>query len=74
MDYVDCSHEELEQVLQFVDRLSREIERAEPLVPVATDEVPDRYPNEEHVRMLNAVAAVFRESMRVGQPFRAWSE
>jgi len=44
------------------------------LVPAATDEVPDRYSNEEHVHMLNAVSAVLRESIRLGQPFRAWSE
>jgi hypothetical protein len=54
--------------------LAVEIEHAEPLVPKATDEIPDRFINEEHVRMLNAVTAVIRESMRLNQPFRAWRE
>jgi hypothetical protein len=66
------SKEELEQLLVFIEELSRKIELADPLVPEATEEVPDEYVNEEHVRMLNAVAAVFRESIRLRQPFRAW--
>lgn len=74
MDYVYASREELESLLRFMATLASAIERAEPLVPEATDDIPDRYPNEEHVRMLIAVAAVFREAVRLGQPFRAWSE
>ena len=74
MDYVYASQEELETLLLFVKRLANEIERAEPLITMVTDEVPDMYPNEEHARMLKCVEAVFRESMRLSQPFRAWSE
>lgn len=66
------SKEELEQLLVFIEELSRKIELADPLVPEATEEVPDKYVNEEHIRMLNAVAAVFRESIRLQQPFRVW--
>lgn len=71
-DYIYASAEELESLLVFMKELGRKIELAEPLVPEATEEVPDEYVNEEHVRMLNAVAAVFQESIRLRQPFRAW--
>jgi|SRR6476661_10187962 len=73
-DNIYASTEELEQLLVFIEELSRKIELADPLVPEATEEVPDEYVNEEHMRMLNAVAAVFRESIRLRQPFRAWVE
>jgi hypothetical protein len=71
-DNIYASTEELEQLLVFIEELSRKIELADPLVPEATEEVPEEYVNEEHMRMLNAVAAVFRESIRLRQPFRAW--
>jgi hypothetical protein len=74
MDYIDISAEDLTALLPFLTQLAVEIEHAEPLVPKATDEIPDRFINEEHVRMLNAVTAVIRESMRLNQPFRAWRE
>lgn len=74
MDYVYASQEELQSLIQFIETLAAQIERAEPLVLEATVEIPDTYTNEEHVRMLNAAAAVFREAIRSKQPFRAWSE
>jgi hypothetical protein len=73
-DNIYASTEELEQLLIFIEELSRKIELADPLVPEATEEVPDEYVNEEHMRMLNAVVTVFRESIRLRQPFRAWVE
>lgn len=74
MDYIYAPRGELESVLRFMFRLASEIERAEPLVLEATDDIPDRYPNDEHLRMLSAVAAVFQEAIRLAEPFRAWSE
>ena len=71
-DYIYASTETLESLLVFMEELGRKIELAEPLVPEATEEVPDEYVNEEHIRMLKAVASVFRESIRLRQPFRAW--
>ena len=71
-NYIYVSTQELESLLVFMEELGRKIELADPLVPEATEEVPDEYVNEEHVRMLNAVAAVFQESIRLHQPFRAW--
>jgi hypothetical protein len=73
-DNIYASTEELEQLVIFIEELSRKIELADPLVPEATEEVPDEYVNEEHMRMLNAVVTVFRESIRLRQPFRAWVE
>ena len=73
-DHIRASPEELESSLQFLDALANEIGRSPPLVPEATEEVPDEYVNEEHVRMLSAVGTVLRESLRLQQPFRAWVE
>lgn len=71
-DYIYAPTEELESLLVFMEEVGRKIELADPLVPEATEEVLDEYVNEEHVRMLNAVASVFRESIRLRHPFRAW--
>ncbi len=64
--------DELEAMVGFMRDLGRRIGVAAPLVPEATEEVPDELENEEHVRMLQAVSAVFEEAIRQGQPFRAW--
>ncbi|HLO88303.1 MAG TPA: hypothetical protein VK203_25320 [Nostocaceae cyanobacterium] len=71
-DYIYASQEELESLLVFMEELNHQIELAPPLVPEATEEIPDEYENEEHIRTLKAVASVFRESIRLQQPFRAW--
>ncbi len=70
--FVHAAYEELETVVEFMRDLARRIEVAAPLVPQATEEVPDELENEEHVRMLQAVIAVFEEAIRQSQPFRAW--
>ena len=73
-DYIYASQEEVESLILFLGDLANEIRHSPPLVPEATKEVPDEYVNEEHVRMLKAVATVFRESLCLQQPFRAWIE
>lgn len=73
-DLVRAPLEQIERAVDFLDRLRSLILASEPLVPNSTDDIPDAYENEEHVRMVEAVAAVFRESLRLEQPFRAWSE
>ena len=65
-DTIALSSDQVRELVAFIARLQQEI------VPVATEEVPDEYENEEHIRMLAAVAAVFRESLRLGEPFNAW--
>lgn len=71
-DPIALSPNQVQTLLTFMARLQDEIAQAAPLVPIATEEVPDAYENEEHIRMLAAVAAVFRESLRLGEPFNAW--
>lgn len=71
-DYIYASTQELISLVAFLEELGREIELADPLVPEATEEIPDAFVNEEHVRMVNAIATVFREAIRLQQPFQAW--
>jgi late competence protein required for DNA uptake (superfamily II DNA/RNA helicase) len=73
-DYIYVSVPELQSIIEFMKSLSHEIENAAPLVPYATEHIPDEYGNEEHVRMLEAVVAVFQESVSRKAPFRAWIE
>ena len=74
MDLIVTSAEDRELLTSFIDRLKTAIEQSAPLVPEATEDVPDRFENEEHVRMQDAVAAVLTESTRLAEPIRAWSE
>jgi hypothetical protein len=71
---VQVSTDALRSAAAFLERLQAAVLKAEPLVPVATEDIPDEYENEEHARMLAAVDAVLRESLRTGQPFKAWVE
>jgi LmbE family N-acetylglucosaminyl deacetylase len=61
--------EELETILVFIRHLQEEILKAPPLVPEANELFPEDYPNDDHVRMLEAVVAVLSEARRLGQPF-----
>jgi hypothetical protein len=61
--------EELEAMLTFINELKKAIGEAPPLVPATTEVFLEDYPNEEHARMLEAVAAVLAETRRLGQPF-----
>ena len=72
--YIYVSLELLKEILLFMEKLADKIKKASPLVPYPTEEIPDEYTNEEHIRMLNAVGAVFQETIKLKQPFRAWRE
>jgi hypothetical protein len=61
--------EEVGAMLAFIRHLQDEILEAPPLVPEASDLFPENFPNDEHVRMLEAVVAVLLEAQRLGQPF-----
>jgi len=61
--------EELDAMLAFIQVLEDAIDKAPPLVPMRTEDFPEPFPNDEHVRMLQAVAAVLTEAKRLGQPF-----
>ena len=43
-------------------------------IAVERDEYPDAFPNAEIARMGRDVLAVLDESLRRGEPFRAWDE
>jgi hypothetical protein len=60
---------ELDAMLAFIQQLEAAIHQAPPLVPEVTEVFLEDYPNDEHVRMLQAVAAVLAEASRLGQPF-----
>lgn len=65
------AREELDAMLAFIGELEEAIRQAPRLVPTITEVFLEDYPNEEHVRMLQAVAAVLAEAKRLGQPFEA---
>jgi hypothetical protein len=71
---VPFDREELEAVRAFLARVLDELQRTPDLLPEPTDEYPDAFPNAEIARMGRAVLAVFDESLRRGEPFRAWDE
>lgn len=71
-DEVYASKEELAELVVFLEQLSFYILQSEPLISFATEEILDEYDNPEHIRMLQAVIAVFKESIRQEKPFCAW--
>lgn len=71
---VRTSADGLRAASAFLERLKGAVLQADPLVPAATEQIPDEYENDEHARMLDAVRAVFLEALQTGQPFRAWVE
>lgn len=73
-DDMRVPREEAEELIQFMNHIAEEIEKADPLVPEPTEEIPDAFGNEEHARMVRAVAAVYSEALRRDEPFRAWVE
>jgi hypothetical protein len=73
-DEIQLDEEQTAEILQFVDTLVSMIEAGPPLVPEATEDLPDAYTNAEHINMLRNVAAVLAESQRLGEPYEAWVE
>ncbi len=71
---VHLTSEQMFTMLDFLSRLQSEIKQADPLVPEPTDRIPENFTNDEHVRMVEAVTAVFQESKRLSKPFTAWVE
>ena len=64
-----ASDEELGDTLEFIDQLKQAIAAASPLVPKPNEIFLEDYPNDEHIRMLESVAAVLAESRRLRKPF-----
>lgn len=63
--------EELEDAIGFLRELQHHIKKAPPLVPEVTEEIPENFENQEHVRMIDAVVAVLEEAKRKQLPFEA---
>ena len=70
--YVDLTPRELEALLEFTDELQWRVMTEEPLVPSTSERFYEAFANDEHARMLKAVAAVFRESQRLREPFAVY--
>lgn len=71
-DEIIVARAELAVLIDFLDQIAAIVAVADPLVPYPTDDIPDAYYNTEHVRMIQAVIAVFQESIRLGSPYRVW--
>jgi hypothetical protein len=71
-DEIHASAEELQRVVALLASIADRLRASPPLVSEPTDGVPEDYSNEEYCRMLEAVAAVLREALRLQRPFRAW--
>ena len=56
----------------FLRRLAIMLPSAAPLAAAPTERVPEEYPNEEHARMCEAVAAVMAAAAEAGEPIRSW--
>ena len=63
------SPDELDAMLGFIQEVQEALRNAQALVPEATEVYPEAFPNDEHIRMLDAVAAVLSEARRLGEPF-----
>jgi hypothetical protein len=73
-DEISVTFEHLGAITSFMKQLSNAVRAAPPLVEQATEEIPDEFTNDEHARMIDAVAAVLEEANLLRQPFRAWVE
>ena len=71
---VSASRQALEDMQRFLAELKERILQSPPLTPEATEEIPEDYANDEHGRMLDAIAAVLEVAKQTGQPFTAGSE
>src|SRR5262249_53337654 len=67
------SIDDLRQAIEFINQLIQHIQIS-PNSLEASENNPDSFENDVYVDMLQAVKAVFQESLRLDQPFRAWLE
>ncbi|MCA9423164.1 MAG: hypothetical protein KC592_19245, partial [Nitrospira sp.] len=71
---IERSQDELQEMIDFIERIIGKIAVSPPLVPKPTPEIPEDYTNVEHIRMLEAVKGVMKEVKRIGKPLKAWIE
>lgn len=72
LDEVDGDPTDWRAIARFAASVRIALENAPPLVPEATDDVPDELVNAEHARMLEAFEGILAVSIRRGARFRAW--
>lgn len=60
---------ELASMRELLSLLQATLRERPALVPEATEEFPENFPNEEHVRMVEALVAVLGEVERLGEGF-----
>lgn len=71
-DFSKWSSEKTQAMYEGLKKLCVLISQSEPLTPKVTDEIPEDYTNEEHIRMIEAVIAVIEESQRIGEMFDSY--
>ena len=73
-DEVSCDLERLSTLISFMQELGIAIQAAPALISEVSDEVVDDLTNDEHARMIDAVACVLKQSNEMRRHFRAWIE
>ncbi len=76
-EYLDISDSEIFEIISFMLELQAKLEVSEPILSLKDrvfDEIHDEFENEEYKRMLEAVIAVYRESLKLGEPVCAYND
>jgi hypothetical protein len=61
-------------LLAALGRIIEALPAVAPLTPQVTPDIPENYGNDEHARMVAAVAAVVRESLADGAVFTSYTD
>ena len=73
-DEIEISAAEAARTAAFLGDVAERIAAAEPLVPEPSETFPQAYLNEELVRMVEAVRAVFAAAAERNELLHAWTE
>ena len=71
-DYSGWSSEKTQTMYEGLKQLCILIDKSEPLTPEVSNEIPEDYTNQEHIRMIEAVIAVIEESRKMGEMFDSY--
>ncbi len=76
-NYLDISDFEISKMISIAIELQTELEVSEPIIFLKDrvfKEIYHEFENDEYKRMLEAVIAVYRESLRLGEPVCAYND
>ncbi len=76
-DYLDISKSDISKMIDIMLELQTELEVSEPIVSLKDrvfHEIDHEFTNDAYKRMLEAVIAVYRESLRLGEPVCAYND